>query len=67
MKTIQSFSKNQLDSTQSSNTKGGAYNIFCEIYIGRQQYKGEEVEQSVLNQLMKWDQGLNAAIQKYSN
>lgn len=65
MKTIHDFSKQQLDNSQALNTKGGSYNIFCEIYIGRQNYRNEPIDQGVLGELMVWDEGLNAAIAKY--
>lgn len=60
MKNLQTFANNQLTQKQGASIKGGAtYNIFCEIYIGRQESKNEPIDQTVLNRLMKWDTGLN--------
>ncbi|NJN78276.1 MAG: hypothetical protein HC803_08055 [Saprospiraceae bacterium] len=58
MKNLQSFSKNALNAEQTNNTKGGAYNIFCEIYVGRQTAKGEAIDPEVMSKLMVWDKGL---------
>jgi hypothetical protein len=60
MKNLQDFSINAVSTQEATNLKGGAYNIFCELYIGRQESKGEEVDPAVLNRLMKWDTGLNS-------
>ena len=49
MRKLTSFSTNKLNDKQAANTKGGAYNIFCEIYIGRQEARGEEIDPNVLN------------------
>lgn len=59
MKNLQDFSINALSTQEATNLKGGAYNIFCELYIGRQERKGEEVDQGVLGKLMNWDTALN--------
>jgi hypothetical protein len=60
MKNLQDFSANSISKKEATDVKGGAYNIFCELYIGRQERKGEPVDQGVLNTLMKWDAGLNS-------
>lgn len=60
MKNLQDFSINSISTAETTNLKGGAYNIFCELYIGRQTRKGEPVDSAVLSKLMKWDTGLNS-------
>jgi hypothetical protein len=65
MKKLQSFSGSALAPKEANNVKGGL-NIFCEIYIGRQEAKGEAVDQFVLKTLMVWDDGLNKARAKYA-
>ncbi len=59
MKNLQDFSKNAVSMEETKNVKGGAYNIFCEIYIGRQESRGEEVDPNVLGKLMVADNALN--------
>lgn len=60
MKNLQAFSTNRLNESQVANIKGGGtINIFCEIYIGRQNYLGEAIDNAVLERLMKWDDGVN--------
>ena len=66
MKNLQAFSENRLDAEQANNTKGGAYNIFCEIYVGRQEAKGEEIDPAMMQQMMLWDKGLNDFMAKMS-
>jgi hypothetical protein len=58
-KSLNQFKKFELTNTQMGTQTGGAVNIFCELYIGRQERKGEPVNQGILNVLMQWDQGLS--------
>lgn len=51
--------ENMLTRPKQKNIKGGAINLFCELYFSRQARKGETVDPNVLSELSEWDQQLN--------